>query len=411
VGQQVYQHTLPNGLVLLAERMDHVRSAAFNFLVPAGAAYDPPDRPGLASMLADVITRGAGDRDSRELDLALSGLGVDGSENPALMNIQFWGTTLSRNVPAALDIYADILRRPHLPDDELEPAQLAALSELALLEDSPPQKAGVELNARYYPAPLNRYPGGTEAGIQATTADDIRGHFTRLFRPNGTILSVAGNIEWGPLKAQVERLFGDWEPRSIAPPTPGPHAPTSAHIAKDTQQTQVVLAYPSVPFSHPDYYAARGAAGVLSAGMSSRLFHEVREVRGLCYAVYARYEAMRDRGTVYAYVASATHQAQEALDVLVRELRRLAEGVADDEVDRVRVKLKSALVMQQESTASRAGAMASDWYYLARVRPLDEILAAVAGLTPAAILDHVARFPTRGLTYLTLGPAPLAFPE
>src|SRR3954462_1878015 len=135
VGQQVYQHTLDNGLVLLAERMDHVRSAAINFLVPAGSAFDPPGKLGVAGVLAELITRGAGERDSRELSLALDNLGVDRDESVGAVNMRFWGSTLARNVPAAMDIYADMVLRPHLPEDEMEPVQALALQDIQSLED------------------------------------------------------------------------------------------------------------------------------------------------------------------------------------------------------------------------------------------------------------------------------------
>ena len=127
MGQQVFEHRLANGLVLLAERMEHVRSAAINFLVPSGCAYDPVGRQGIASVLAEMITRGAGERDSRELSLALDGLGVDRDESVGAVNMRFWGSTLARNVPPALDIYADIVLRPHLPAEELEPVQALAV--------------------------------------------------------------------------------------------------------------------------------------------------------------------------------------------------------------------------------------------------------------------------------------------
>ena len=118
--QDVYHHTFPNGLTLLAERMEHVRSAALNFLVPAGCVYDPPEHAGIASVLSDLITRGAGKRDSRALSLALDNLGLDRDESVGAINMRFWGSTLSRNAPAALEIFADIVRRPHLPEEELE---------------------------------------------------------------------------------------------------------------------------------------------------------------------------------------------------------------------------------------------------------------------------------------------------
>jgi predicted Zn-dependent peptidase len=411
VGQQVYQHTLRNGLVLLAERMEHVRSAALNFLVPSGCAYDPPGRFGIASVLAELITRGAGPRNSRALSLALDGLGVDRDESVGAINIRFWGSTLARNVAAALDLYADIILRPHLPAEELEPVQALALQDIQSLEDSPQQKVMIELRRRYYPAPLSQDRRGRAEDIESLTPDAVRGQYAALFRPNGSILSVAGNIEWEPLKAQVERLFDDWKPLDVPEPTPEPHRPTSEHLPKDTQQTQIAFAFPSAPVGHPRYYAARAAEGVLSGGMSARLFTEVREKRGLCYSVGVRHETFKDRGTMVGYAGTGADRAQETLDVTARELRRLKEGVSDDEIERVKAGLKSSLIMQEESTSARAGAIATDWYLLNRVRSFDEIQAAIDGLTPGAVLDYLEEFPVRELTLVTLGPEALVVPD
>src|SRR5579859_7735759 len=127
-------------MVLLAERMEHVRSAALNFLVPAGCVYDPPKYAGLGSVVSELITRGAGKRDSRELTLALDNLGLDRDESVGSLHMRFWGATLSRNLPAALEIYADILRRPKFPADELDAVKALALQDLQGLEDEPRQK-------------------------------------------------------------------------------------------------------------------------------------------------------------------------------------------------------------------------------------------------------------------------------
>ncbi len=411
MGQQVYQHTLANGLVLLAERMEHVRSAAINFLVPAGCAYDPTGRLGVASIHAEMITRGAGERDSRELSLALDGLGVDRDESVGTINMQFWGSTLDRNVPAALDLYADIILRPHLPKEELEPIQALAIQDIQRLEDAPQQKVKIELRRRYYPPPLNKDRRGELEDIEGMTIDAVRSQYKRLFRPNGAIISVAGNIDWEPLKEKVEHLFSGWKRSADPDLTPETHLPKSDHLQKDTQQTQIALAYPSVPIGHADYYDALAAAGVLSGGMSSRLFTEVREKRGLCYSVIAFHETFKDRGAMLAYAGTRTDRAQQTLDVLIEELNRLKAGITDDEVDRVKARLKSTRIMQEESTSARAGAIATDWYYLGRVRSFDEIQAAIDGLTPQAILDSLERYPVKDMVLVTLGPDPLTMPE
>lgn len=404
-------HTFGNSLTLIAEQMPHVRSAAFSFLAHAGCAYDPSDRLGQASVLAEMIVRGAGSRDSERLALALDNLGVDRGESVGLLTMWFHGSTLAANLSASLELYADILRRPMLPESDLEAARELVLADLQALDDSPQEQVMIELRRRYLPEPLNRDRCGTAEGLQAVEHAHIVEHARQVIRPNGGILSVAGCIDWPRLVADVERLFGDWPQQRAAPIAPKPDAPVSAHLEKDTQQTQIALAFPSVMLSHPMYYAARGAIAVLSGGMSSRLFTEVREKRGLCYSVFAQHETLNDRGCVMAYSGTRSERAQETLDVMLEEMARLREGVSSDELERVRAGLKTSLIMQQESTSARAGAIARDWFFLNRVRGYDELQQAIDGLSANAIIDYVDAFPLTRPTVVTLGPAALSIPE
>jgi predicted Zn-dependent peptidase len=409
--QNVHHFSFPNGFTLLAERMPHVRSAAFNFLVPAGCVYDPPDQRGMAAVLSELITRGAGERDSRELTLALDNLGLDRDESVGSLHMRFWGATLAANLPAALEIYTDIIRQPHLPAAELDPVRALALQDIQGLEDEPRQKVLIELRRRHYPTPLGLDHRGTPEGLHNLTPAKIRAHHLRHFQPRGSILAVAGGIEWEPLKQQVARLFSDW------PPGPEPEVKLlkpvggKTHLRKDTEQTQIAIAYPSVPFGHPDYYAAQGAVNVLSGGMSARLFTEVREKRGLCYAVWATHQTFKELASVICYAGTTNKRAQETFDVTVGELQRLQEGIEPEEVERVQAGLKSALIMREESTSARAGALASDWYYLGRVRSLDEIQEAINGLTPRRIVAHLKKMPPRQFTIVTLGPRRLRVSE
>ena len=405
--QQIHTHTLPNGLTLWAERMPHVRSASFNLLVPAGAAHDPAGKHGLAGLVCDLMTRGAGSRDSRQLSDALDNLGVDRGESAGTLNVQLSGATLARNLLPALEIYADVVRRPHLPEDELDAAKMLSIQDIQSTEDEPQRKVMIELRKRYYPDPLGRDNRGTEEGVEAVTIDDVRTQHARLFHPRDVILAVAGDIDWAALKGKVEELFGDWKAGERPAINPGPMTPQSGHITKDLDQTQISLAYPSVPIGHPDFYAARGMVGVLSQDMSSRLFTNVREKYGLCYSVYASYETFKDRASIVGYAGARPELAQETFDRMLEEFRNLANGIEDEELDRVKVGLKSALIMRQESTGARAGAIASDWYFLGRVRPLEEVQAAVDGITVPAVLDYVHRYPAKDVTVVTLGPAAL----
>ncbi len=405
--QEIYTLSLPNGLTLLAERMPHVRSAAFNFMVTAGGVYDPPQALGLGTVLSDMLTRGAGEYDSRGLSEELDKLGVDRSESVGSINMHFSGVTLARNLSQTLGIYADILRRPHLPEDELEAAQALALQDIQGLEDDPQAKVLVELARRHYPPPLNRDRRGTPEGIESLTIAALKKQHERMFQPAGVVISVAGDIQWEPLVSHVQQLFGDWKPKKVPDLKIGTSREGSGHIEKDLEQTQIALAYPSVPLCDKDFYNARGAVSILSQDMSSRLFTNVREKHGLCYAVYASYEAFKDRASIVAYAGAKPELAQETLDRTLHELRALKDGIEEEELDRVKVGLKAALIMRQESTSARAGSLSSDWFFLGRIRPLEELQAKINGLTVKNILDYVDRYPVKDVTLVTFGPKKL----
>lgn len=411
MGQEVYQHTFPNGLTLLAERMEHLRSVAFNFLIPAGSIYDPREKIGTASFLSEWIVRGAGQRDSRSLSLALDNLGVDRNESVGAYSMRFWGATLSSNLMPALEIYSDIILRPHLSDEEQEAVQSLAIQEIESIEDDPRQKVFIELKKRHYPAPLGVDRRGTLESVQTIGTEDVKAFHRRHFHPASSILSVAGNFDWHELRDHVEKLFGSWSGDVPPPYAETPPQRGSVHLEKETTQTQIAFAYPSVPFGHEDYYKANAAVQILSGGMSGRLFTEVREKRGLCYAVSASYQTFKTCAAILCYAGTTTERAQETLDVTIGELFRLADGLEEDEVDRLKAGLKSSLIMQEESTSARAGALASDWYYLGRVRSLQEIQYAVDILTTDSIVEHVRAHPPKSTTLVTLGAKPLVIPD
>jgi predicted Zn-dependent peptidase len=171
------------------------------------------------------------------------------------------------------------------------------------------------------------------------------------------------------------------------------------------------MAYDSVPYSHPDYFRARAAVGVLSDGMSSRFFTEVRENRGLSYAVWATNASTQNYGAVLCYAGTGADRAQQTLDVMTAELVKLREGIYADELQRVKIRIKSGLVMQQESSPARAANNAGDWYYLGRVQTLDEVEQIIDALTVEEINAYLAANPPREFTIVTLGPERLKTPE
>jgi predicted Zn-dependent peptidase len=410
------QHTFPNGLVLVAEKMPGVQSAAFTLLLPAGSAYEGADSlnlsGGAATMAAEWISRGAGPRDSRELLTALDNLGVSHAESAQTLHTSLAVATLGRNLEPALEIIADMVLRPHLDDDEVEPIRALCSQNLRSLEDDPGTKVIYELRRRHFPDPWGRPSPGTAEGVAALTPADLRRFISQTYRPNGAILGIAGSIDWTRLLDHVGRLIDGWktQPEPRVPERVG--GPPRDHILRETQQIQIALASPAATVADPDYYRARAATAILGGYSSARLFTEVREKRGLCYSVYASYESQLDRAAMLCYAGTSADRAQQTLDVMLAEIVRLGrQGVALDELDTMRAGLKSSLIMSQESSMSRSGSLASDWYFLGRVRPISEIGAALDALTPEAVSNYAARLQdTSNLTILTLGPTALEFP-
>ena len=222
---------------------------------------------------------------------------------------------------------------------------------------------------------------------------------------------MAGKLKWDQLKGHVGQLFADWKAHERDAVTESPSPGRAAHIEHDSNQTHIAISYPNVPYRHEDYYQARAAVGVLSDGMSSRLFTEVREKEGLCYTIYASVNTLKDRGAVLCYSATSTERAQETLDVTLRELRRMKDGVEEAELARLKARIKSALIMQQESSASRSISMAIDWYHLGRVRPMQEVSEAINSLTAKSISDYLKRNPPQDFASPRWAQRPLIFPK
>ncbi|MCA9115767.1 MAG: insulinase family protein [Planctomycetaceae bacterium] len=405
--QEIQTHTLANGLTLIVEPMRAVQSAAFSLLLPAGSNYDPPDRLGSASVLCELIMRGAGERNSRDLTEALEQLGVQHREHTGNSFLTFSAASVAETLPESLRIFGDIVRRPHLPEDQFEAARAGIVQSLRSVEDEPRQKVMIELRRRCFDAPWGLPSDGTLETVAQLTPDLCRHHFESCVRPNGSILAVAGNVDPAEVIRLTEDVFGDWPVLADPVPATAPRGPHRDHLSHDSEQTHIGVAWDSVPYSHEAYYDAWAAVGVLSGGMSSRLFTEVREKRGLCYSVYASHTSIPDEGRVLAYAGTTSARAQETLDVMLAEIVRLQEGISQAELDRSRARARSALVMQQESTMRRASAMAGEWHHLGRVTTLDEIRSRIDALTVDSVLQHIRQFPPRDFTVLTIGPQPL----
>ena len=393
--QNVLTHTFSNGLTLAAAELPAVRTASFRLLMPTGAAGDPPGKEGLLNLLTELCFRSAGYHMEYRVSEEM---------------LCFSETVMSDNLENALDLAADIVLRPALNPKELESERSQALQYLAQLEDDPEDNVFVHLDRAYFTNEYGRPQRGTEESLQSLTADDMaEAHKTR-FKPAGAILSVAGRFDWERLKDAVEARFGSWE--GSPPPLPKPERRADGcyvHIEQDTEQTHICVAYAAEPPGHPNYYASYIATDVLSS-WGGRLQSEIREKRGLAYTVDAGNCSIKGCGYVIAYAATTSDRAQETLDTLIGELKRLAEGVTEEELERSRASILPNIVMNGESTSARAAAAASDLFYLGRVRSLEEIRKQYEAVNPASIAAHLKEFPPENFTVAAIGPRRLEMP-
>jgi predicted Zn-dependent peptidase len=410
LSERYFQHTYPNGLTLLAEKMPGVQSAAMTFLVDAGASTDPVDRTGSATVLSDLVLRGAGERDNRALTAYLDSLGLQRSSSVGIHHTRFGCAALAERVLDALPTYADIVRRPHLPEDGFDAARDLALQSLAGIEDEPRQKLLIKLREWHFPSPFGRNTMGDKDQLEKLTAEASRTDWQRRYRAKNAILALAGNIDFAQAKDLVGKSLGDWqagEPLDVQQtPPPGNYR----HEPQQSEQTHIGLAYPSLPETHADYYTLRLAIEILSGGMSGRLFTEVREKRGLVYNVWAGYSSLKGSGSILGYAGTSNDRAQATLDTFVAELFRLQEGVTADELQRAQTGLKASTIMQGESSGARAGAIAHDYFMRGRIRTLDEIKAAIDAVTVDQVNAFLKRNAPGPFTVVIVGPKELKLP-
>ncbi len=408
--QQISSATLDNGITLIGESMPGVESAAVAFHVPAGGLHDPPGRCGLATLAGELCLRGAGERTSREVIETLEGAGATWGHTVSATHTSYFGAMVARQLSTVLPVYVDIMRRPRLPPAEFASARDMVLQNLAGLEDDPGHRAMAMLRRLHLPSPWGMPTEGISAEVEAATLADVEAFLAARSQPTGLIVAVAGRIDWNAFVDRVTALMGDWRGEPGPSVVPGPRGPHVGHVPHESQQTHIALGWSVPPARDDDSAICKAVLTILGGGTSSRLFTEVREKRGLCYGVSAGYSSQRDFATAVCHAGTTAARAQETLDVMLAEIERLPGSIDADELERVKAKVTSGLVMQQESTASRAGALASQWYHLGRVRSIEEELARYDRLDVPLLEDWLASRPPRDLSVVSLGPEPLEIP-
>jgi predicted Zn-dependent peptidase len=404
---QTHQHTFENGLTLVAQEMPWLQSAAFTMAFPAGCRFDPSHQLGMANFTCEMVFRGGGQFDNRGLVEELEGLGCDYYSTCGVYHTFFGGALPAEGLESAMRVYAEVINEPHFPEAQLEDGRNACLQDIQALDDDLPGKTTLESRLRFYGDPYGRNSDGTLEAVSAMRIEELKEFYQRHYQPQGMLIAVAGKFNWPTIRQLVAELFGRKSAQDASEPTVRGGERGYRHLEFPSNQTYISLAWPGLPFRDENYYLLRGAIGVLSDGMSSRLFREVRERRGLCYSVGAHCHAILDRGAVFGYSATTTQSAQQTLDVMLEQIGLLSQGITQSELERMQVQFRSGLVMQQESCRSRVSALAGDLFHLGRIRSMEEIQNQIQSLTVQGINDYLASNPLGPFDIVTLGEMPL----
>ena len=388
---------------------------AFDLRLPSGSAHDPVGLEGATGVLEEWLFKGAAGRNARALQDAFDDLGVRRGGGVGLEATRISIGGLAADLGASLALAADVLSRPDLPDSELPILTDLARQDLEALRDSPTDRLAVASRGLAFPRPAGSpfagfgHPAsGTPLGLAALTPAGLRAHLTR-FGQAGSVLGLVADLDPQEALATVAARLGDLRAgRSDALPAPY-SANIRAHLGDpDAEQTHLSLTAPGVSPGHPDWLPWQVALGALSGGSASRLFHAVREERGLAYAVSASPVILGGQGFLATYAGSTPERAPETLEVLLAELGRLPRGLEAAEFERARSGLHASVTFGAEGLRARAGALTRDVALFGRVRPLAELRAQLAALTLERVNAFLAGYhPVRDLSLVTLGPQEL----
>lgn len=403
--------TAPNGLVVLSERLPGVRSAAVGIYVRTASAHEQPGQLGISHLLEHMVFKGTERRSARELALELEvrGGGLDAFTSRDYTSYQ--AHVLDADLPLAVEILTDLVRRPLLRQSDLESERNVVLEEINGVADTPDDLV-FELHARalWPDHPYGFSILGTRETLEALSSDDLRAlHRAGYYRGN-CVIAAAGNVNHDQLLTVLEREgWFEGGAREIPRGAVVPAQATRGSLCvehRDTAQTHIVFGTDTFPLRDQRRFPMAILTNVFGGGMSSRLFQRIREELGLAYAIFAYKHFYQASGQLGVYVGTQPSTADQAVDAIRDEYRRLArEGLPQAELANGKQQLKGQIMLSLESPAARMARLAGFTLYDDRYRPLDQMLSEIDAVTPEEIAGVAGEFfaPERQ-TVVRLGP-------
>jgi predicted Zn-dependent peptidase len=398
---------LDNGLIVATDPMPHLMSAALGVWVNSGARHETLREAGLSHMLEHMAFKGTIRRSAKDIATEIEAVGGDLNAYTGREQTAFHARVLKEDVPLALDIISDILMEPTFERDELEREREVIIQEIGQTRDTPDDLIFDHLQEVCYPGQPMGWPiYGSAQTVAEFTRADLKDYMASNYRAGSMMLIASGAVDHAEMVEKGQTLFARLERGTAREAKPAAFSPGEIRDDDDLEQAHLAFAFPGVASGDVDAITARVFVTALGGGMSSRLFQEAREKRGLCYAIYAFSASYLDTGMIGIYAGTAEDKAGEIAPIIAGEIEGLATGATEEETARARAQLKATLLMGLESPSARCERIASHLPVFGRVLSVEELMTRLEKVDAAAVRRFATNLCERGDPALAaLGPA------
>ena len=395
--------TLPNGLRIATERMEGLASAALGVWIGVGGRHESPQETGVAHFLEHMAFKGTATRSALDIAIAIEDVGGYLNAYTSREATAYYARVLGEDVPLAMDLLADILTKPRFSAEDIELERGVILQEIGQALDTPDDIIFDWLQETAYPSQAFGRPIlGETHHVKGIGEAELRSFVERCYAPERMVIAAAGDIDHDALVKQVEGLFGHLKRRDLAPAEPAKFIGGEKRFVKDLEQAHFTLGLEAPGWNADDLYSGQVLSVLLGGGMSSRLFQEAREKRGLCYTIFAQASAHEDTGLMTIYAGTGAGEIKGLAELVADEMHRAASETTEEETARARAQLKAGLLMGLESPFGRCERLARSLLIWDRVWPQEETVARIESVDAAAAREAAARMAGSGKLALAL---------
>ncbi len=383
--RSIKKNVLPNGLTILTERMEHIRSVAIGIWLKAGSRHEDPEVNGISHFVEHMVFKGTRNRTAQDIARQMDSIGGNMDAFTGKETICFNAKVLDDHLPVAIDVLSDIVLNPLFEAKDITREKGVIQEEIKMDEDNPDYLVHEIFTQNFYKDhPLGKPILGTNETVKRLNQESVRNFYAERFAPQNLVISAAGSLDHAQFVQLIKSKFADLKRsnEAIKEEAPETFAKITTRNKKSLEQVQICIGVPSPHISHEQRYVSYILSTLLGGGMSSRLFQNIREEKGLVYSIYSDLNPYRDTGCMCIYAGTSAESAPKVVSEVVNEFRRLKnERVTEEELRRVKDQLKGNLMLSLESSTARMSNLARQEMYFDRFFDLDEIIERVEAVS------------------------------